>query len=170
MGAVSPVGGTARETWESAVAGRSGIDFIRAFDPSGYPVRIAAEVKDFDPTTVVPVKEARRLDKYALLGLAAAQEAVAHASLDGCYDPMRVGILFGSAIGGIGGIMEQGDVLRDRGGDRVSPYFIPSVLVDAASGQMAISLGFRGPELRPRFGLRDRFDGSWGGSGADPSR
>jgi len=149
MGAVSPVGSTARETWESAVAGRSGIDFIRAFDPSGYPVRIAAEVKDFDPTTVVPVKEARRLDKYALLGLAAAQEAVAHASLDGCYDPMRVGILFGSAIGGIGGIMEQGDVLRDRGGHRVSPYFIPSVLVDAASGQMAISLGFRGPNYAP---------------------
>ena len=149
MGAVSPVGSTARETWESAVAGRSGIDFIRAFDPSGYPVRIAAEVKDFDPTTVVPVKEARRLDKYALLGLAAAQEAVAHAQLDGCYDPMRVGILFGSAIGGIGGIMEQGDVLRDRGGDRVSPYFIPSVLVDAASGQMAISLGFRGPNYAP---------------------
>ncbi len=149
MGAVSPVGSTARETWESAVAGRSGIDFIRAFDPSGYPVRIAAEVKDFDPTTVVSVKEARRLDKYALLGLAAAQEAVAHASLDGCYDSMRVGILFGSAIGGIGGIMEQGDVLRDRGGDRVSPYFIPSVLVDAASGQMAISLGFRGPNYAP---------------------
>src|SRR4029077_1902139 len=72
-----------------------------------------------------------------------------HASLDGCYDPMRVGILFGSAIGGIGGIMEQGDVLRDRGGDRVSPYFIPSVLVDAASGQMAISLGFRGPNYAP---------------------
>ena len=149
MGAVSPLGWTARETWESAVAGRSGIDFIRAFDPSGYPVRIAAEVKDFDPTTVVSVKEARRLDRYTLLGLAAAQEAVAHASLDGCYDPMRVGILFGSAIGGIGGIMEQGDVLRDRGGDRVSPYFIPSVLVDAASGQMAISFGFRGPNYAP---------------------
>jgi 3-oxoacyl-[acyl-carrier-protein] synthase II len=95
------------------------------------------------------VKEARRLDKYTLLGLGAAQEAVADASLDDTYDPMRVGILFGSAIGGIVGIMEQGEVLRDRGGDRVSPYFIPSVLVDAASGQIAISLGFRGPNYAP---------------------
>ena len=149
MGAITPVGATARETWESAVAGRSGIDFIRSFDATGYPVRIAAEVKDFDPTAVAPVKEARRLDRYVLLGLAAAREAVADARLDGVYDSMRVGILFGSAIGGIGGIIEQGDVLRDRGGDRVSPYFIPSVLVDAASGQIAISLGYRGPNYAP---------------------
>jgi 3-oxoacyl-[acyl-carrier-protein] synthase II len=143
------VGSTARETWESAVAGRSGIDFIRSFDASGYPVRIAAEVKDFDPTAVAPAKEARRLDKYVLLALGAAREAVTDARLDGVYDPMRVGILFGSAIGGITGIMEQGDVLRERGRERVSPYFIPSVLVDAASGQMAISLGFRGPNYAP---------------------
>ena len=149
LGAITPVGSTARETWESAVAGRSGIDFIRSFDASGYPVRIAAEVKDFDPTTVAPAKEARRLDKYALLGLGAAREAVDDARLDNVYDPMRVGILFGSAIGGIGGIMEQGDVLRERGAERVSPYFIPSVLVDAASGQIAISLGFRGPNYAP---------------------
>jgi 3-oxoacyl-[acyl-carrier-protein] synthase II len=149
IGAITPVGATARETWESAVAGRSGIDFIRSFDATGYPVRIAAEVRDFEPTAVVAVKEARRLDRYVLLGLAAAREAVADARLDGVYDSMRVGILFGSAIGGIGGIMEQADVLRDRGGDRVSPYFIPSVLPDAASGQIAISLGYRGPNYAP---------------------
>ena len=149
LGAITPVGSTARETWESAVAGRSGIDFIRSFDATGFPVRIAAEVKNFDPTSVAPVKEARRLDKNVLLGLAAAQEAVADARLDGVYDSMRVGILFGSAIGGIGGIIEQADILRDRGGDRVSPYFIPSILVDAASGQIAISLGYRGPNYAP---------------------
>src|SRR5262245_12114880 len=149
LGAITPVGATRPETWDAAVSGRSGIDFIRSFDASGYPVRIAAEVKDFDPTSVAPAKEARRLDKYTLLGLAAAQEAVADASLDGSYDPMRVGILFGSAIGGIVSIMEQGDVLRDRGGDRGSPYFIPSVLVDAASGQIAIALGYRGPNYAP---------------------
>ena len=80
LGAITPVGSTARETWDSAVSGRSGIDFIRSFDASDYPVRIAAEVKDFDPTSVVPVKEARRLDRYVLLALAAAQEAVADAS------------------------------------------------------------------------------------------
>ena len=76
---------------------------------------------------------------------------------------MRVGILFGSAIGGITGIMEQGDVLRDRGGDRISPYFIPSVLVDAASGQIAISLGLSRAELRARLGLRHRLHGRGGG-------
>ena len=149
LGAVTPVGSTARETWDAAVAGRSGIDFIRSFDATGYPVRIAAEVKDFDPASVVPVKEARRLDRYTLLGLAAAREAVDDAGLDGTYDEMRVGILFGSAIGGITSIMDQGEVLRDRGGDRISPYFIPSVLVDAASGQIAISLGYRGPNYAP---------------------
>jgi beta-ketoacyl-acyl-carrier-protein synthase II len=149
MGAITPVGSTARETWEAAVAGRSGIDFIRSFDASGFPVRIAAEVKDFDPASVAPVKEARRSDKYVLLALGAAREAAAHAGLDGVYDPMRVGILFGSAIGGIVSIMEQGDVLRERGAERISPYFIPSVLVDAASGQIAISLGYRGPNYAP---------------------
>jgi 3-oxoacyl-[acyl-carrier-protein] synthase II len=149
MGAITPVGSSARETWDAAVAGRSGIDFIRSFDAAGFPVRIAAEVKDFDPLSVAPAKEARRLDRYVLLSLAAAHEAVDHAGLDGAYDPMRVGILFGSAIGGIVGIMEQGETLRDRGLGRVSPYFIPNVLVDAASGQLAIALGYRGPNYAP---------------------
>jgi 3-oxoacyl-[acyl-carrier-protein] synthase II len=149
MGAITPVGNDAPSTWAAALAGESGVDFIQSFDASDYPVRIAAEVKGFDPTSVVPAKEARRLDKYTLLGLGAAREAVASAALDGAYDPMRVGILFGSAIGGIGGIMEQGEILRARGRERVSPYFIPSVLVDAASGQIAIALGYRGPNYAP---------------------
>ena len=148
MGAVTPLGGDAPATWEAAVAGRSGIDFIRAFDASGFPVRVAAEVNGFDPAGVVPPKEARRLDRNVLLAVAAAKEAAADAGLDG-YDPARVGILVGSAIGGLIGIAEQHDALRERGADRVSPYFIPSVLVDAASGQIAIALGFRGPNYAP---------------------
>ena len=148
LGAVTPVGKTAPETWRAAVEGRSGIDFIRAFDADGLPVRIAAEVDDFDPTGLASPKEVRRLDRNVLLALAAGREAVADANLNG-YDPMRVGILFGSAIGGFLGIMEQADTLRDRGPDRVSPYFIPNVLVDAASGQLAISLGIRGPNYAP---------------------
>src|SRR5579884_1377143 len=145
LGAVTPIGNDARATWEAAVAGRSGIDWIRAFDPGDSPVRIAAEVKDFDPSGLGDPRELRRLDRYVLFALGAAREAVAHAGLDGVYDPARVGILFGSAIGGFLGIMEQADVLRERGPRRVSPTFIPSVLVDAASGQLAISLGYRGP-------------------------
>jgi 3-oxoacyl-[acyl-carrier-protein] synthase II len=148
LGAVSPVGDTAPETWRSAVEGKSGIDFIRAFDADGLPVRVAAEVKDFDPAGLANPKELRRLDRNVLLALQAGKEAVADADLNG-YDPTRVGILFGSAIGGFIGIMEQAETLRERGPDRVSPYFIPNVLVDAASGQLAISLGIKGPNYAP---------------------
>jgi 3-oxoacyl-[acyl-carrier-protein] synthase II len=144
LGAVTPLGNDARASWDAAVAGRSGIDWIRSFDANGFPVRVAAEVKDFDPTTVASAKEARRLDRNVLLALAAAIEAVEDAGLRN-FDPTRVGIVLGSAIGGVLGIMEQADVMRERGADRVSPHFLPSVLVDSASGQIAISLGIRGP-------------------------
>src|SRR6266545_267879 len=107
LGAVTPLGNDAPSTWRAAVEGRSGIDWIRAFDASEFPVRVAAEVEDFDPA--------------------------------------RVGIVLGSAVGGFVGLLEQADVLRERGLDRVSPFFLPNVLVDSASGQIAISLGIRGP-------------------------
>ncbi len=142
------MGNTAPETWRAAVAGESGIDWISSFDPGDSPVRVAAEVTDFDPTGLAPPKELRRLDRNVQLALGAAKEAVSDADLNG-FDPMRVGIVFGSAIGGFIGIMEQERVLRERGADRVSPYFIPSVLVDSASGQLAISLGIRGPNYAP---------------------
>jgi 3-oxoacyl-[acyl-carrier-protein] synthase II len=149
LGAVTPIGNDARAMWRAAVAGESGVDFIRSFDAGGFPVRIAAEVKDFDPTGIASPKEVRKLERNVLLALGAAREAVADAGLDGAYDSARVGILLGSAIGGVIGIAEQTEVLRDRGADRVTPTFIPSVLVDAASGQLAISLGYRGPNYAP---------------------
>src|SRR6476469_5845007 len=149
LGAVTPVGNDARTTWESAVHGRSGIDFIQAFDPSPFPVRVAAEVKNFDATSVASPKEVRKLERNVLVSLAAGREAVADAGLDSVYEPDRVGILFGSAIGGFMGIIEQHDVFRDRGPDRIAPTFLPSVLVDTASGQLAISLGYRGPNYAP---------------------
>src|SRR3954464_14749329 len=143
LGAVTPIGNDARSTWRAAVAGESGIDFIRSFGASDYPVRIAAEVKGFEPPDIVSAKEARRLERNVLLALAAGQEALADAGLNGLH-PVRVGILLGSAIGGFLGMMEQHQVLQERGPDRVSPFFLPSVLVDSASGQLAISLGIRG--------------------------
>jgi 3-oxoacyl-[acyl-carrier-protein] synthase II len=149
LGAVTPIGADAPSTWRAAVAGESGIDFIRSFDASEFPVRVAAEVKDFDPTQVASPRAARRLDRNVLLSLGAAQEAVADAGLGGAYSADRVGILFGTAIGGIMGIVEQVDILRERGPDRVAPTFIPNVLVDTASGQIAIALGFRGPNYAP---------------------
>jgi len=148
LGAITPVGNTAPETWRAAVAGESGIDWIRAFDADGLPVRVAAEVKDFDPAGLAPPKEVRRLDRNVQLSLGAAKEAVADAGLNG-FDPYRVGIVFGSAIGGLIGIVEQANTLRDRGPERISPHFIPSVLVDSASGQLAISLGIKGPNYAP---------------------
>ncbi len=148
LGAVTPLGGDAPSTWRAAVEGESGVDFIRGFDTSAYPVRIAAEVKEFDATAVAPAKEARRMDRNVLLALGAAQEAWRDCGLAD-VDPARVGIVVGSAIGGLPGIADQVDVLRERGPDRVSPFFIPSVLVDSASGQIAISLGLRGPNYAP---------------------
>src|SRR4051794_10340527 len=144
LGAVTPLGNDARATWEAAVAGRSGIDWIRAFDAEGLPVRVAAEVKDFDPTQVASPKEVRKLERNVLLALGAGREAMDDAGLNG-FDPTRVGIVFGTAIGGVTGILEQDEILRERGPDRVSPNFLPNVLVDSASGQLAISLGIRGP-------------------------
>jgi 3-oxoacyl-[acyl-carrier-protein] synthase II len=144
VGAVSPLGLDAASTWRAAVAGESGIDWIKAFDASEFSVRVAAEVKDFDASQVASAKEVRKLERNVLFALGAAREAMTDADLNG-FDRDRVGIVFGSAIGGIPGIVEQADVLRERGADRVSPNFLPNVLVDTASGQLAISLGIRGP-------------------------
>jgi 3-oxoacyl-[acyl-carrier-protein] synthase II len=148
LGAITPLGLDAPSTWEAAKAGRSGVDFIQGFDTSGFPVRIAAEVKGFDPTSAASPKEARKLERNVLLALGAAREAWADAGVNG-VDPARIGILVGSAIGGLPGIVDQHRVLLERGSDRVSPFFIPSVLVDSASGQLAISLGIKGPNYAP---------------------
>jgi 3-oxoacyl-[acyl-carrier-protein] synthase II len=144
VGAVTPLGLDVPSTWAAAQAGESGIDWISAFDTDGLPVRVAGEVKGFDPTQVVSPKEARKLERNVLLGVGAGREALADAKLNG-FDPSRVGIIFGSAIGGVPGILEQADTLRERGPSRVSPNFLPNVLVDSVSGQLAISLGITGP-------------------------
>src|SRR2546425_10260770 len=144
IGAVTPLGLDVAETWRAARAGESGIVWISTFDTDGLPVRVAGEVKGFDPTQVVSPKEARKLERNVLLGVAAGREALQDANLNG-FDPTRVGIVFGSAIGGVPGILEQADTLRERGPDRVSPNFLQNVLVDSVSGQLAISLGITGP-------------------------
>ncbi len=148
LGAVTPLGLDARSTWDAAVAGRSGVGFIESFDASGYPVRIASEVKGFDAVAVVGPKDARRLERNVVLAVAAAREAWKDAGVEK-VDPARAGILIGSAIGGVMGVLEQNEVLRERGHTRVSPWFLPNVLVDSASGQVAIDLGLRGPNYAP---------------------
>jgi 3-oxoacyl-[acyl-carrier-protein] synthase II len=145
MGAVTPLGNDLPTTWERLLAGQSGVDTIQAFDPSAFPVQIAAEVKsDFDPTGAAAPKELRKLDRNVQFALVAAKEAVGDAGLNG-FDPERVGVVVGNCIGGFNELMRQHDVLRERGPDRVSPTFLANVLVDSASGQIAIELGVRGP-------------------------
>ena len=148
LGAVTPLGLDARSTWDGAVAGRSGVDFIESFDASAFPVRIASEVKGFDAVSVVGPKDARRLERNVVLAVSAAREAWRDSGVEG-VDPARAGILVGSAIGGVTGVLEQDEVRRERGHDRVSPWFLPNVLVDSASGQIAIDLGLRGPNYAP---------------------
>src|SRR4051794_39958343 len=128
LGAVTPLGNTAPETWGAALAGESGIDWIRAFDADEFPVRVAAEVKDSDPSAAASLKEQRKLDRNVLLALAAGKEAVEHAGLNG-FDPHRVGIAFGSAIGGIGGGNQAGGGVREGGDKRGSPRLLPPRLL-----------------------------------------
>jgi 3-oxoacyl-[acyl-carrier-protein] synthase II len=144
MGAVTPLGNDVPTTWAALVAGRSGVDFIRAFDAREFPVRIAAEVKDYDPTGVASPKDVRKFDRNVLFTLSAAKEALADAGING-YSPERTGVIVGNCIGGFNELMRQHDVLRERGPDRVSPYFLANILVDSPSGQLAIELGVRGP-------------------------
>ena len=144
LGAVTPLGNDVASTWEGAVEGRSGVDFITTFDTSQYPVHIAAEVKGFGTEELASHKEMKRLDRCILFALSAAKEAVGEAGIDG-YQPDRVGVVLGSGIGGFHELMRQNDILKERGPARVSPTFLPNVLADAASGQIAIALGIRGP-------------------------
>jgi 3-oxoacyl-[acyl-carrier-protein] synthase II len=144
VGAVTPVGNTAPETWAALVAGTSGIDEIRAFDASEFPVRIAGEVKNFDASAVVDRRKARHLDRAVLFSIAAAREALADAGMNG-YRTDRVGVVLGCCVGGINQTLQQYDVLKERGWDRMSPFFLANFLVDAPSGHLALELGLKGP-------------------------
>ena len=149
LGAVTPLGHDARSTWDAAVAGRSGVDFIRSFDASEYPVRIASEVKGFEAESVVGPKEARRLERNVVLAVAAAREAWSGRRRR--RDRPRAGRGSSSARRSAASWASSPSttILRERGHARVSPWFIPNVLVDSASGQIAIDLGLRGPNYAP---------------------
>jgi 3-oxoacyl-[acyl-carrier-protein] synthase II len=148
IGSVSPVGLSTDEAWETLLAGRSGIAEITQFDASDMPIRVAGEVKGFDPVAVAGAKEARRMDRNVLLALAAAKEAAEDAALV-VDDPTRHGVLFGTAIGGFHTMMEQHDIMRDRGWERVAPWFLPQCLPDVASGAIANLLDLQGHNLAP---------------------
>jgi 3-oxoacyl-[acyl-carrier-protein] synthase II len=145
-GALTPVGNTTEEYWSALSHGRSGVGPITKFDASGYPTRIAAEVRGFDPLAFVDKKEARRLDPYLQYAIACSAMAVADAGLDtGRVDAHRFGVLIGSGIGGISTLLEGEDVRRTKGFDRVSPFVIPMLIINMAAGLVSMRFGAKGP-------------------------
>ena len=146
LGVVTPLGIGVDNTWQALLAGKSGIGPITRFDASDYACRIAAEVKDFDPADHLEKKEIKKMDAFIQYAMAASQEAVDDAGLQVTPETAeRVGVYIGAGIGGLPAIEQYHKVLQDKGPGRVSPFFIPMVIVNLASGQVAIRFGAKGP-------------------------
>ncbi|HEV3402196.1 MAG TPA: beta-ketoacyl synthase N-terminal-like domain-containing protein [Acidimicrobiales bacterium] len=148
-GAVTPLGADVQQTWAGMVGGRSGVAPIRSFDASNLPVRIAAEVHDFAAGDHFGVRDARRVDRFAQLGIVAARQALAQSGLDVAARPDRVGVVFGSGLGGLTTLIDEVAVLADRGPTRVSPFLVPMMIPNMAAGQIAIESGAAGPSSCP---------------------
>jgi len=148
LGLVTPVGLTVEDTWSSLLAGKPGAAPITKFDPSRLQVRFACEVKGFDPLSYMERKEAKRMDLFTQFAMAAAQQAVAQAGLEGQFpSPERSGVVIGSGIGGMMTFEEQCLIYLQKGPDRVSPFFVPMFIPDIASGHVSIRYGLKGPNF-----------------------
>jgi 3-oxoacyl-[acyl-carrier-protein] synthase II len=150
FGAVTPLGNDVDTYWEGVTAGKSGVGYITQFDVRDCPAKIAAEVKGFDPLDYMDAREAKRSSRFIQFASAAASMALRHAGLDlSKVDPSRVGLEIGSAVGGMGIVEEQANILRERGSRRIQPTVLPAVLLSMAPCQMAISFGIKGPASAP---------------------
>lgn len=150
LGIISPVGNTVSGAWDNVVAGRSGITQITRFDASAFASRIAGEVKDFDVTDYLSGKDARRMDIFIHYGMAAAIQAVRDAgieTIEGHLDPERIGVNIGSGIGGLSMIEGTHDAYHAGGPRKISPFFIPSTIINMIAGNLSIMFGFKGPNL-----------------------
>jgi len=152
LGCVSPVGNTVAASWANLLAGQSGIDFVKSFDASNLPVKFAGEVKDFQVADYMPEKEARHMDRFIHLGMAAAAQAVQDSGLpsgDALDDELacRIGVNIGSGIGGLPMIEQTQTELTNRGPRRVSPFFVPASIINMISGHVSIKYGFKGPNV-----------------------
>src|SRR5436309_8070865 len=146
MGLVTPLGTGLEKTWKALCAGKSGIARITRFDPTDYPCQIAGEVPDFDPAAFIEKKEIKKMDLFIHFAVGAAQMAVDDAGLKVTGENAdRVGVYIGAGIGGLPAIEHYHKILLEKGAERVSPFFIPMVIINLASGQVAIRLGARGP-------------------------
>ena len=148
LGCISPLGLNVAETWAALLAGKSGAGPITSFDASKHKTRFAAEVKGFDAAALFGVREARKMDRFAQFAIAAAQEALDQSGLQiNESNRDRVGVVIGTGIGGITTMIENYELLKERGPDRVSPFLIPMMISDSAAGVLAIRTGARGPNL-----------------------
>lgn len=148
MGAVTPLARTTEETWRGALVGRNGVSPIVAFDTTDFPAKIAAQVLDWDAAGEVGKRTARRTDRFTQFALKAAREAIDHSGLEITEENRRdIGVFIGSGIGGLVCLQSQFEVLHERGPTRVSPFTIPSVISNMASGMVSIEHGFEGPNM-----------------------
>lgn len=146
MGAITPVGHTVSEYWENLKQGKSGVAKVTRFDINGYPTQIAAEVKNFEPTNHIEKKEARKMDLVEQFAIVAAQQAFEDSGIKTeKIDPYRAGVVIGSGIGGIDTLEKQHKNLITVGHHRVSPFFIPMMIIDMCAGLVAMRFGFKGP-------------------------
>jgi len=148
MGIVSPVGLTLDENWKNITAGVSGIGQIDLFDSAGYPCQVAGQVKGFEAANYMPPKDARKMDRFIQLGMAASLDAFKDSGIEVTDENAeRIGVYIGSGIGGIASIEKATTTLQERGVRKVSPFFVPSSIINMISGNLSITLGLRGPNL-----------------------
>ena len=147
MGIVSPVGNDIKTFWENIQNGVCGIDYITKFDTTDYKVKIAAEVKDFDPTMYMEKSEIRKTDLYTQYALAAAKQAVEDSGIIGKIEPERLGVYVSSGIGGINTFQTECEKLITKGPKRISPFFVPMMIANIAAGTIAIKYSAKGPAL-----------------------
>lgn len=146
MGALAPNGNNVEQYWNALLAGKSGIGPITSYDTEDHSVKIAGELSNFNPEDYLDPREVRRLDRFSILGLIAAQEAVNHSGLDlDSIDLERVGVTLGTGVGGIQTLEEQHSVYMDRGPKRVSPLFVPKMIANIGAAHLSIKFGFKGP-------------------------
>jgi 3-oxoacyl-[acyl-carrier-protein] synthase II len=148
LGVVTPVGNNINDFWASLVAGKSGVDRLTCFDPQAFDSKIAAEIKNYDPKATIPMKESRRMERFSQLAVTAAKEAFADSGLDMSREnPYDVGVLIGSGIGSLRIIEETHSIYLERGPAKFSPFMIPLLIINMASGWVSILLGLKGPNL-----------------------
>ena len=147
MGVISPIGNNIEDFWNGLVSGKNGIDKVTLFDASEFKATLAGEVKDFDTSEYMEKGEARKLDRFSQFAVSAAEQAVRQSGITEAVDSERLGVYFGSGIGGFDTIISEYNNLLNRGPKRVSPMMIPKMISNIAAGNIAIKYGAKGPCL-----------------------